>query len=317
MPSGLCRKVPPWPPGGRRPLCLFLAVLCVAAFELAYPALRSTSPPAFVGTHRPPLGGVEYAPRAGGERAQMARDRPPPRAGLARRCIGCSVLPGCCLGVVLLALSSRMLGRGTRRDPQRTTAKAARVVSVAASATPIIPGQKAALATAGARGQRSIHPNEAAAPVVEASEAAAPVASSPAAVARNLPVNTGASLQQMAVAGTRPRGHPRATAFMGSSAAMGAERRQRRRLGARLQRSAFAPCVESYDPSRLRTAIQAGQQRASNLRVANGREWEAPATSGSSVCMALSSTRSQCLVMVAEYRKDCSHTSQIQNRTRR
>jgi len=220
----------------------------------------------------------------------------------ARAMDAAGVFP-CCIGVVLLALGSRVIARGTRRSPQRTALGAARVVCVAAPATPIVPGRKAACATGDARGQDGLHgsganrPSEVAAPVAELPELVAPVVSLPAVTTRTFAVNSFARVQQTATVGERPREHRRGAAFTGATAAGGAERRQRRRLGAKLQRSAFAPRVESYDPSRLRTAIQAGQQRANSLRVANGREWQAPATDGRSLCRALSSTRIRCTVM--------------------
>merc|ERR1719313_406528 len=161
-----------------------------------------------------------------------------------------------------------------------------------------------------ARGQDGLHGfganwhSEAAAPVAELPELAAPVVSLPAVTTSTFAVDSLARVQQTATVGERPREHRRGAAFTGATAAGGPERRQRRRLGAKLQRSAFAPRVESYDPSRLRTAIQAGQQRANSLRVSNGREWEAPATSGSSVRRALSSTRDRCYVMIAGQNKD-------------
>jgi len=153
-----------------------------------------------------------------------------------------------------------------------------------------------ACAPSGARGQGDIHGSgasrrsEAAAPVAEVFEPLAHVASLASSAAITSRVNSMAGMQQTEA---RRRGHRRGAAFTG-----GTEQRQRRRVGARLKRSAFAPRVESYDPSRLRTPIQAGQQRANNLRVSNGRKWKAPATRGSSVSKALQSTRSRCLLMV-------------------
>jgi len=227
----------------------------------------------------------------------------------ARAMDAAGVFP-CCIGVVLLALGSRVIARGTRRSPQRTALGAARVVCVAAPATPIVPGRKAACATGDARGQDGLHgsganrPSEVAAPVAELPELVAPVVSLPAVTTRTFAVNSFARVQQTATVGERPREHRRGAAFTGATAAGGAERRQRRRLGAKLQRSAFAPRVESYDPSRLRTAIQAGQQRANSLRVSNGREWESSGTSGSTVCRALSATSDRCFVIIAGHRRD-------------
>merc|ERR1719327_1830451 len=177
----------------------------------------------------------------------------------------------CCIGVVLLALSSRVIARGTRRAPQRTALGAARVVCVAAPSTPIVPGRTAACATGDTRGQDGLHGSgtnwhsEAAAPVAELPELIALVVSLPAVTTSTVAVGSLARVQQKATVRERPREHRRGAVFTGATAAGGAERRQRRRLGAKLQRSAFAPRVESYDPSRLRTAIQAGQQRANSL----------------------------------------------------
>merc|ERR1719399_2838146 len=156
-----------------------------------------------------------------------------------------------------------------------------------------------AWAPSGARGQGDIHGSgasrrsEVAEPVAEVFEPRAHVASLASSAAITSRVNPMASMQQTTRGEARRRGHRRGAAFTG-----GTEQRQRRRVGAKLKRSAFAPRVESYDPSRLRTPIQAGQQRANNLRVSNGRKWKAPATRGSSVSKALQSTRSRCLLMV-------------------
>jgi len=191
--------------------------------------------------------------------------------------------------------------RGTRRSPQRTALGAAKVVCAAAPATSTDPRQMASWALSGARAQGDIHGSgagrcsEAAAPVAEVWEPLAPVVSLESAAAITSRVNPMAGMQQTARGEARRHGHRRGAAFAGATAACGTEQRQRRRLGAKLQRSAFAPRVESYDPSRLRTVIQAGQQRANKLRVSNGRRRDALAASGSSVCRALCSTRGRCL----------------------
>merc|ERR1719313_452678 len=161
-----------------------------------------------------------------------------------------------------------------------------------------------------ARGQDGLHgsganrPSEVAAPVAELPELVAPVVSLPAVTTSTFAVDSFARVQQKATVGERPREHRRGAAFTGATAAGGAEGRQRRRLGAKLQRSAFTPRVESYDPSRLRTAIQAGQQRANSLRVSNGGKWDAPATSGSNVGRELSATKCRFVLMVEGQARD-------------
>jgi len=105
--------------------------------------------------------------------------------------------------------------------------------------------------------------------------------------------------------GMRRHRHRASGKRMGNIAGAAAAREQqhRRRLGSKLQRSAFDPRVEAFDPSRLRTAIQVGQQRARNLRVANGRERKTLATGSGAVSEGSSSTRSQSIRFATNHGK--------------
>merc|ERR1719191_1542416 len=99
--------------------------------------------------------------------------------------------------------------------------------------------------------------------------------------------------------GTRCDGRRARGRRMGATARAAAARQQqqRRRLGSKLQRPIYEPRVEAFDPSRLRTAIQVGQQSARNQRVAKGRECKTLATGGG-VGNALSSSVTRSIRLV-------------------
>lgn len=294
---------PPWPSGCYRACCLLAATICVATFAPALLAMRPASPPVFVSASRPALGGLVRAPEAKGELADAGNSR------LSSRTIDFAGVLPCCIGAVLLALGSRMSVRATRRAPQRTALGSARVVCVAAPAAGVTTRKKAACVPREAVGQGGIHASGVSRPqgptelVVEVTHSALPGISSPVGTVSTPRAELVAGVRHMTRSKSPSRGFQRRTAFTSSSAAGGEEQRQRRRLGAKFQRSAFAPRIESYDPSRLRTVIQAGQQRANNMRVSNGHEWESSATGGSSACRALSSTEGRNFVMISGHRR--------------
>jgi hypothetical protein len=118
------------------------------------------------------------------------------------------------------------------------------------------------------------------------------------------------------IGGTR-QGESRAKGRrMGATARAAAarEQQQRRRFGSKFHRCVFEPRVDGFDPSRLRTAIQVGQQSASNLRVANGRERKSPATGGGASSKGSSSTRSRSIRLVTNHRKYHSSPEIVMNR---
>lgn len=295
------RRMPPWPSGNKNACCLFAATFCVATFECMHSFQRKRRTSAFMQVPRPAVREAAPASRVGGESARYVYDSSSLRAVDAARQIPSFV------GAALLAFASRAVLRGVRHDPQRTALGASRVskvVCVATSATPTATERRPTQAPTYVPKQRVsqahavIRASATARLATKMVEAQACCDSVEIAATNTCALNPVARLKQhVAKGGTRPRSHRRGALFTGAAAGAGSERRQRRRHGARLQRSAFPPLVESYDPSRLRTAIQAGQQRANSLRVANGREWQAPATNGSSVCRVLSSTRIHYTVM--------------------
>merc|ERR1719353_761205 len=121
--------------------------------------------------------------------------------------------------------------------------------------------------------------------------------------ARVAPEATSIARGRLGCLGATRRGGRRARGRrMGATARAAAarEQQQRRRLGSKLQRQVFEPRVEAFDPSRLRTAIQVGQQSARNQRVAKGRECITLA-SGGAVSKGLSSTMTRSLRLVTDY----------------
>merc|ERR1719191_189786 len=97
-------------------------------------------------------------------------------------------------------------------------------------------------------------------------------------------------------------------------AAAAREQQQRRRLGSKLQRPVIEPRVEAFDPSRLRTAIQVGQQSARNQRLAKGRESKTLATGVGAVSNGFSSTLSRSFRLFSNYVCDRSFLQIVVNR---
>merc|ERR1719353_317453 len=135
--------------------------------------------------------------------------------------------------------------------------------------------------------------------------------------ARVAPEATSIARGRLGCLGATRRGGRRAKGRrMGATARAAAarEQQQRRRFGSKFQRCVSEPRVEAFDPSRLRTAIQVGQQSASNLRVANGRERKSPATGGGVSSKGSSSTRSRSIRLVTNHRKYHSSPEIVMNR---
>merc|ERR1719310_896059 len=215
------------------------------------------------------------------------------------------------VGAVLLALASRGALRRERRGNRR-----AAIVCTAAAA----PGGEAGVATAeegfpcrvaeaacprtqpvlaptarsrhGAHGERGIGSPSTLQPggtIAELSHVSEHAATPPSALG-GLPTSAraphgawlGAHGGAKFLGATRQAAHRARGRRTGATARAAAarEQQQRRRLGSKLQRPVIEPRVEAFDPSRLRTAIQVGQQSARNQRLAKGRECKTLATGG-------------------------------------
>merc|ERR1719313_3217401 len=237
------------------------------------------------------------------------------------------------VGAVILALVSRGAVRQARRGVRRAAGKVVCTASPAsagkASVTvsnvdfqrpvpaAVCPPTQPALAPATrsrdwAHGERAIgfssmrHPDGTMAKPILVSEHAAPAPSALGVAdvsARAVPEVTPSARCRLGCLGATRQGGRRARGRrMGATARAAAarEQQQRRRLGSKLQRQVFEPRVEAFDPSRLRTAIQVGQQSARNQRVAKGRECITLA-SGGAVSKGLSSTMTRSLRLVTDY----------------